>query len=106
MNRAFREAGIRKGRNTGRAILTNTGISTYNKGTNREESGAMGVDKRYELFCELLKTMDEGVDAIDEYDSLLHDYHGTVLYQDESQIIKAVGDQSGITASDLSREFH
>jgi len=86
--------------------LTNTGLSTYNKGTNREESGAMGVDKRYELFCELLKTVDEGVDAIDEYDSLLHDYHGTVLYQAESQIIKAVGDQPGITASELSREFH
>lgn len=106
MNRAFREEGIRKGRNTGKAILTNTGLSTYNKGSNREESGAMGVDKRYELFCELLKTMDEGVDAIDEYDSLLHDYQGTILYQAESQIIKAVGDQPGITASELSREFH
>ena len=58
----------------------------------------MGVEKRYELFCELLKTLDEGVDAIEEYDSLLHDYRGTVLYQAESQIIKAVGDQPGITA--------
>ena len=28
------------------------------------------------------------------------------LYQAESQIIKAVGDQPGITASELSREFH
>ena len=65
----------------------------------------MGVEKRYELFCELLKTLDEGVDAIEEYDSLLHDYRGTVLYQAESQIIKAVGDQPGITASELSRVF-
>ena len=85
--------------------MTNTGLSTYNKGTNREESGAMGVDKRYELFCELLKTMDEGVDAIDEYDSLLHDYHGTVLYQAESQIIHLVGRIPGITAREIAEVF-
>lgn len=66
----------------------------------------MDENKRYELFCELLNTVDEGVDYIDEYDSLLHDYNGAVLFQAESQIIKAVGNQPGITASELAKIFN
>lgn len=65
----------------------------------------MDTDKRYGLFCELLETMDAGFDLIEEYDSLLHNYNGTVLFQAESQIIKAVGNQPGITASELARSF-
>lgn len=65
----------------------------------------METDKRYGLFCELLKAMDEGFDYVDEYDSLLHNYNGTVLFQAESQIIKAVGDRPGITATELARSF-
>lgn len=65
----------------------------------------METDKRYGLFCELLEIMDEGFDYIEEYDSLLHNYNGTILFQAESQIIKAVGNQPGITASELARSF-
>ena len=57
---------------------------------------------RYELFCKLIDSLDVGFDLMQEYDSQLHNYHGTILYQAESQMIKAIGDAPGITAAALA----
>lgn len=62
--------------------------------------------ERYELFRAVIDALDEGVTAITEYDGLLHDYNGVILYQAESQIIKVVGNQPGITASELAKIFN
>jgi len=68
----------------------------------------MGIREkdRYALFCKMINILDEGFSYIAEYDSLLHDYNGVILFQAESQIIKAVGNKPGITASELSRIFN
>lgn len=62
--------------------------------------------ERYRLFCRLLDEFDQGCGLTEEYDALLHDYHGTILFQAESQIIKAIGNHPGITGSELSKLFH
>ena len=43
---------------------------------------------RYNLFCDLIAQLDIASELIQEYDTQLHDYKGTVLYQAESQLIK------------------
>ena len=63
-------------------------------------------NKRYQLFCELIDVFDRGCDLIEEYDTLLHDYNGVILFQAESQMIKVIGDHPGITASEISKMFH
>ena len=47
---------------------------------------------RYGRFCKMIEELDRGVELIEEYDSLLHDYNGVMLFQAESQLIKAIGD--------------
>ena len=47
--------------------------------------------KKYELFCTALDSLDRGTALINAYDALLHDYGGVVLFQAESQMIKAIG---------------
>ncbi len=59
-------------------------------------------DKRYETFIRLIMAFDAGIDLSIEYDSLLHNYNGTILYQAESQMIKFIGDNPGITATEIS----
>ncbi len=61
--------------------------------------------ERYDLFLRLIDEFDRGCTLTEEYDSLLHDYGGTHLYQAESQTIKVIGDHPGITASEISRMF-
>lgn len=60
----------------------------------------------YELFTHLIETFDEGCALTKEYDALLHDYNGVVLYQAESQLIKIIGNQEGITVSEIARLLH
>lgn len=63
----------------------------------------MSENKRFELYCELIRDLDTGCGIIVEYDSLLHDYKGTILYQAEAQILKMVGQQPGISAAECAR---
>lgn len=64
------------------------------------------MDARYELFCKLIETFDRGCDLTEEYDTLLHDYNGEILFQAESQLIKAIGNHPGTTAAEISKLFH
>jgi hypothetical protein len=41
-------------------------------------------EERYALFCKLMDSFDAGWKYVNDYNSLLHDYNGTVLYQAES----------------------
>lgn len=59
--------------------------------------------ERYQMFEKLLASFDEGLLRADEYDALLHDYNGVVLYQTESKVIQYVGETPGITAADLTK---
>ena len=61
--------------------------------------------KKYELFCTALDILDRGTALINAYDALLHDYGGVVLFQAESQMIKAIGSHPGITAAELTDLF-
>ena len=61
--------------------------------------------KKYELFCTALDSLDRGTALINAYDALLHDYGGVVLFQAESQMIKAIGSHPGITAAELTDLF-
>ena len=65
----------------------------------------MGEDERFDAFCEMMEELDRGAYLIDKYDSLLHDYNGVVMFQAESQMIKAIGDSPGITAARLAKKF-
>ncbi len=60
-------------------------------------------DERYRLFIRLLETFDRGCSLTEEYDSLLHNYNGTLMYQAESQMIKIIGNHPGITAGEISQ---
>lgn len=62
----------------------------------------MEDNRRYQLYCELINTLDEGCGLIFEYDSFPHDYGSAVLYQAESRIIHLVGEKPGITATELA----
>ncbi len=65
----------------------------------------MENQQRYELFVKLIDEFDQGCDLTEEYDALLHNYNGTILFQAESQMIKMIGNHPGITASEISRSF-
>lgn len=62
-------------------------------------------EDRYARVCGLLDVFDEGYDYVEEYNSLLHDYNGVVLYQAESQFIRKIGETPGITITELSEFF-
>lgn len=62
-------------------------------------------EERYQLFCRLIDTFDEGCELVDAYNSLLHDYNGVVLYQAESQFIHKIGEKPGITVTELAEIF-
>ena len=62
-------------------------------------------DKRYQLFIRLLDAFDQGCSLTEEYDALLHNYNGVILFQAESQMIKMIGNHPGITASEISKTF-
>lgn len=63
-------------------------------------------DPHFQKVCQLLDTFDEGCEYTNEYDAILHDYNGFILYQRESQFIRKVGDTPGITITELAEFFH
>ena len=65
----------------------------------------MENEHRYDLFMKLIDEFDQGCDLTEEYDALLHNYNGTILFQAESQMIKMIGNHPGITASEISKSF-
>ena len=60
-------------------------------------------NKRYELFCQMIDSFDDGCDLTNEYDAMLHNYNGVIMFQAESQLIKMIGNNPGITASELAQ---
>lgn len=62
----------------------------------------MQTDKRYALFIKLIEVFDLGCKHVNDYNGMLHDYHGTILYQAESQFINKIGRNPGITITELS----
>ena len=66
----------------------------------------MQKDNRNELFLELITEFDMGWNYVNEYNALLHDYHGVVLYQAESQFINKIGKNPGITITELSKIYN
>lgn len=65
----------------------------------------MTAEERFSLFCELIDAFDAGLRYVDEYNSLLHDYNGVVMYQAESQFIHKIGEEPGITVTELAAYF-
>lgn len=65
----------------------------------------MNSGVNYELFLELLRQFDLGCKYVNEYNTLLHDYNGVILYQAESQFINALGKNPGITITELAAFF-
>lgn len=71
-----------------------------------KEDGDYTMDnERFNQICSLLDVFDEGCKYVEEYNSLLHDYNGIILYQAESQFIRKIGDKPGITITELSEYF-
>lgn len=65
----------------------------------------MAAKNRYSLFLDMMTEIDEGSALIQEYDSQLHDYNGVILYQAESQLIKLIGNNPGISAAECARKL-
>jgi Transcriptional regulators len=63
----------------------------------------MGDKSRYALFQEMIGELDEAFNLVNQYDSMLHDYNGVILYQAESQLIKLIGNFPGISAAECAR---
>ena len=71
-------------------------LDRYCRQSGAERRCEMREDGRFDAFCEMMEELDRGAYLMDEYDSLLHDYNGVVMFQAESQMIKAIGDSPGI----------
>lgn len=65
----------------------------------------MKDSEKYNLFLELIRSFDMGYSLVNEYNALLHDYNGVVLYQAESQFINKIGINPGITVTELASYF-
>lgn len=65
----------------------------------------MQKEDRNKLFLELITTFDKGWSYVNEYNALLHDYDGVILYQSESQFIHKIGENPGITITELSKIY-
>ena len=65
----------------------------------------MTAEERFSLFCELIDSFDRGCKFVNDYNSLLHDYNGVVMYQAESQFIHKIGQEPGITITELAVYF-
>lgn len=73
---------------------------------NQDRQGIMMEEKeRYALFIDMISEIDTATGLIEEYDSQLHDYNGVILYQAESQLIKLIGDNPGISAAECAKIF-
>lgn len=62
-------------------------------------------NEHYIQVCALLDTFDEGCQYANDYNALPHDYNGITLYQAEAQFIKKIGNNPGITITELSEYF-
>lgn len=60
----------------------------------------------YTLFRRLIDTFDQGWRCVEDYNELLHDYNGVLMYQAESQFIHQIGKNPGITVTELANVFH
>lgn len=60
------------------------------------------MEKRYQLYCDMIDVLDEAYELMEAYDAIPHNYGSATLYQAESQIIHQVGKNQGITASELA----
>lgn len=65
----------------------------------------MAEKNKYSLFLDMLAEIDESSSLIQEYDAQLHDYNGVILYQAESQLIKMIGNNPGISAAECARKL-
>ena len=65
----------------------------------------MKTGVNYQFFLEIIKQFDLGCKYVNDYNTLLHDYNGIVLYQAESQFINAIGKKPGITITELASFF-
>lgn len=65
----------------------------------------MLTDDRYALLCRLIDSFDMGCKYVYDYNTLLHDYNGVILYQAESQFIRKIGEKPGITITELAVLF-
>ncbi|GLC82985.1 MarR family winged helix-turn-helix transcriptional regulator [Lacrimispora brassicae] len=66
----------------------------------------MQTDDRYALFIKLIEVFDVGCKYVNDYNAMLHDYNGTILYQAESQFINMIGRNPGITITELSLIYY
>lgn len=64
----------------------------------------MGSNK-YDLFLKLIEAFDKGCKYVDDYNALLHNYGGVIMYQAESQFIRQIGLNPGITITELAAIF-
>lgn len=60
------------------------------------------MEKRFELYRQMICELDEAYRLINEYDSLQHNYGSATMYQAESQVIHCIGEHPNITASGLA----
>ena len=58
--------------------------------------------QRQALLRQIWAAQDEAYDLMYEYDSLPHQYGANTLYQSEAQIIDHIGEQPGITVTELA----
>ncbi len=61
--------------------------------------------ERKELFNNIIKEIDAAYELISDYDSTPHRYGQETLYQAESYLVHAIGDNPGITVTDLAEKF-
>lgn len=63
------------------------------------------MDQRFDLFMKVVQTFDIGYDSAFEYDSVPHQYGDEVLYQSEMHLLKAIGQFTDITVTELAVKF-
>ncbi|WP_455682572.1 MarR family transcriptional regulator [Thomasclavelia sp.] len=59
------------------------------------------MDKK--LFKQVIETIDEGYDLMQEYANKPHQYHNLMLYPVETHTLQMIGNNPGITASLISK---
>ncbi len=63
------------------------------------------MDERLDLFMKVVETFDVGYDYAFEYDSVPHRYGDEILYQSEMHLLKAIGQFSNTTVTELAGKF-
>lgn len=60
------------------------------------------MERRMELFRDVIAAFDEGFDLAEKYDSMVHRYGEETLYQSEMHLLQAVGRAPGITMTEIA----